>query len=126
MTHSAYQENLSNELKKWQKRKSRALSDDWLAALLRLNLDPINADLQILYATAQRGRPAYDPICMLRALLLMTMLRFSSIPKFGLQLRRKPRLATMAGFPPDQVPAVGTFYLFIGRLENGPYQPKCP
>lgn len=32
----------------------------------------------------------------------------------------------MAGFDPEDTPSVGAFYLFIDRLEDGPYQPDYP
>jgi len=46
-------------------------------------------------------------------------------PDFADTLKRKPRLATIAGFDPNKTPAVGTFYLFIDRLEDGPATPAC-
>lgn len=128
MTHSIYQKTLGDHLEKWQKRKSRALKPEWLdTALLlyRIDLDGIRPDLEKLYASAARGRPPIDPISMLRALLIMTLLQYTAIDKFAADLRHQSRLAIMAGFQPFQTPAVGTFYLFIERLENGPFQPKC-
>jgi hypothetical protein len=62
---------------------------------------------------------------MLRALLLMTLLRYTSIPRWAKELRAKPRLAIIAGFEPFETPAAGTFYLFIDRLEDGKYQKPC-
>jgi hypothetical protein len=40
-------------------------------------------------------------------------------------MKATPRIATVAGFEPNKVPACGTFYLFIDRLENGKYQKPC-
>lgn len=34
-------------------------------------------------------------------------------------------LKTLSGFRAACTPSVGAFYKFFGRLENGPYQPKC-
>jgi len=48
------------------------------------------------------------------------------LSQFAKDLRDKPRLAILAGFQPYQTPAVGTFYLFLDRLEDGPAQPACP
>jgi hypothetical protein len=55
----------------------------------------------------------------------MSLLRETSITRFAADLRRKPRLATLAGFAPGRTPCVGSLYLFIDRLENGPFQSRC-
>jgi len=126
--HAAYQQTLSKHLATWQKRRSRALSQELLDAvliLMRLDLDPLIPLFMPLYSTSPRGRPPYDPLAMFRALLLLTLLRYQSIETFALALRQKPRFALIAGFQPGQTPAVGTFYLFIDRLEDGPFQPSC-
>jgi len=91
-----------------------------------LNLDPLAESLASLYADHPRGRPRYDPLAMLRALILMAMLHKTSIKNFANDLRSKPRLAQIAGFELNNTPAAGTFYLFVDRLENGPFQSKCP
>jgi transposase-like protein DUF772 len=93
--------------------------------LLRLDLDPACPLLRALYAPGPRGRPPYDPVCVLRAFLLMLLLHYKSLPKWAHDLRVHPRLAQLAGFPPFATPAVGTFYTFIDRLEDGPYAPPC-
>jgi hypothetical protein len=62
---------------------------------------------------------------MLRALLLMLLLHYKSLAQWAHDLRTHPRLAQIAGFAPFQTPAVGTFYAFIDRLEDGPYTPPC-
>jgi Transposase domain (DUF772)/Transposase DDE domain len=127
--HAPYQQTLSKHLAAWQKRRSRALSPEWLDAtliLLRLNPDPLVPMRMQLYSTSPRGRPPYDPLAMFRALLLLTLLRYTSRETFALALRQKPRLAIIAGFQPFATPAVGTFYLFMDRLEDGPSQPSCP
>lgn len=93
--------------------------------LLRLDLEPLRPALLKLYSSSPRGRTPYDPIRMLRALLLMTCLGQEKITAFAQDLRAKPRLATIAGFDPAHTPSVGTFYLFIDRLEDGPFQPNC-
>src|SRR5215510_4999423 len=76
--HEVYQKFLADLLTKWQRRQSRALSPDLLDAalmLLRLNLDSLEELLDALYSDHPRGRPPFDSIAMLRALLLMTLLR---------------------------------------------------
>jgi hypothetical protein len=127
--HQVYQRTLASWLDKWQKRQARRLTPELLETalmLLQLDLDPLTQMLDSLYSPNPRGRPPFDPIAMLRALILMTLLKQTRIDQFAKDLRSQPRLARMAGFEPDQTPATGTFYLFIDRLENGPFQPKCP
>ena len=88
--------------------------------LLRLDLDPARPLLRARYAPGPRGRPPYDPVCVLRAFLLLLLLHDKSLPQWAHDLRAHPRLAQMAGLAPFQTPAVGTFYTFIDRLEDGP------
>ncbi len=124
-----YGETLSDHLIRWLRRKSRPLPAHWLTAaltLLRLDLEPARSLLNSLYSSSPRGRKPWDPICMLRALLLMLLVGEDSIPRWSQTLRTHPRLARIAGFEPFHTPAVGTFYLFLDRLEDGPFQPSCP
>jgi hypothetical protein len=128
-----YQCNLVSNLNKWLRRKSRKIKDEHLDAalsLLILNLEPARIYLQSLYSPNPSGRPPYDPVCMLRALLLMILLGFKSYTLWSKELRNKPRLTVIAGFAynsKDHVdtPSVGCFYDFIERLENGRYQKPC-
>ncbi|HET8562899.1 MAG TPA: transposase [Candidatus Binatia bacterium] len=127
--HQVYQKSRAGLLANWQKRRSRALSPELLDAalmLLNINLDPLTQLLDSLYSNNPRGRTPYDPILMLRGLLMMTILHQTRIDLFVKDLRSKPRLALIAGFEPGKTPSVGAFYLFIDRLENGPFQPDCP
>lgn len=130
MSHEVYQKSLVEKLAKWHKHASRRLPEDWLVAallLLRLDLDPLRPQLELLYSNSPRGRKPRDPILMLRALLLMLALGQERISQFADDLRQKPRLAALAGFDPHETtPSVGAFYLFIDRLEDGPFQPNCP
>jgi len=128
-SHNTYQQSLSKKLTSWLKRHSRPLNPQSLEAaflLLRLDLDRFSPDLELLYSASARGLPRFDPCCLLRSLLLMTLLGFTSIDKFAKELRRCPRLAQIAGFPPHKTPSVGAFYAFLDRLEDGPFKPKCP
>ena len=128
-----YQCNLVSNLNKWLKRKSRKINDEHLdaaLALLILDLEPARKYMQALYSTNPRGRPPYDPICMLRALLLMILLGFKSYTLWSKELRNKPRLSVIAGFASHSkehadTPSVGCFYDFFERLENGKYQKPC-
>ncbi len=127
--HQVYQRTLASWLDKWQKRQSRRLAPELLETalmLLQLNLDPLTQMLESLYSSHPRGRPPFDPVAMLRALILMTLLKQTRITQFANDLKTHPRLTRMAGFEPYQTPAASTCYLFIDRLENGPFQPTCP
>jgi hypothetical protein len=129
MSHQVYQKSLAENLAKWQKHASRRLTDEQLQAallLFRLDLESIRPQLLRLYSPSPRGRQPIDPVRMLRALILMLSLGEEQITKFAEDLYHKPRLAQIAGFAPFDTPAVGTFYLFIDRLEDGPFQPHCP
>jgi len=128
-----YQCNLVSNLNKWLKRKSRKIKDEHLEAaltLLTLDLEPARKYLQTLYSPNPSGRPPYDPVCMLRALLLMILLGFKSYTLWSKELRYKPRLSVIAGFANNSkdhvdTPSVGCFYEFIERIENGKYQKPC-
>jgi len=127
--HAVYQKSISTQLPTWLRHRARAPSAELLDAaliLLRLDLDPLQPFLASLYASTPRGRPPYDPVGVLRALLLFTLLRYESLTVFAQDLRRCPRLALLAGFPAHHTPSVGAFYGFLDRLENGPYQAPCP
>ena len=125
ISHSQYSETLCDHLTRWLKRKSRRLLHEWLEAalvLIGLNLDPARPILESLYSPDPRGQKPYEPVRMLRALLLMMLLKYTSITRFAKDLRAKPRLARIAGFEPFDTPAAGSFYHFIDRLEDGPYR----
>jgi hypothetical protein len=132
-THQQYTENLYANLTRWLRRKSRRISPEWTQAalaLMNLNLEPARDILESLYSDNPRGRPPYDPVCMLRSLLLMTLLKFTSIPKWVKKMRSHPRLAVIAGFANNSrehvdTPSVGAYYQFIDRLEDGEYQKPC-
>ncbi|MCI0422464.1 MAG: hypothetical protein L0312_25125 [Acidobacteria bacterium] len=129
MSHQVYQKSLADHLAKWQKRRSRRLTDDQLQAallLLRLDLEVLRPELEKLYSPSPRGRQPRDPVLMLRALILMLCLGYEQITRFAKDLRLRQRLALISGFEPLKTPSVGAFYLFIDRLEDGPFEPNCP
>lgn len=128
-----YQLNLITNLTRWINRRSRKISEGQLQSgliLLNLDLEPARIYLEALYSPNRRGRPHYDPVCMLRALILMLLLGFKSITSWAKELRTKPRLAIMADFATNtkekfNTPSVGCFYQFIDRLIDGKYQKPC-
>ena len=126
--HQQYAQELCNNLITWLKRKSRRLLNEWLEAaliLIGLDLEPARSILEPLYSPDPRGQKPYEPVRMLRALLLMVLLKYTSITKWAKALKANPRLARMAGFEPYDVPVAGAFYAFIDRLEDGEYQKQC-
>jgi len=124
-SHEQYSDNLIGHLTRWLRRNSRRLKPEWLDAaliLLGINLCPAKHILESLYSPDPRGQKPFEPVRMLRALLLMIILGYTRISQWAEELRAKPRLARIAGFEPYDTPATGTFYAFIDRLEDGPYQ----
>lgn len=95
-----------------------------LVILTRLDLDPAIPMLDSLYSPVPRMTPR-DPTCMLRSLLLMTALRIAGITKWVELSRSFPLYAVMAGFSTEDTPGVGTYYDFLHRLIDGPYQKPC-
>lgn len=67
------------------------------------------------YSSSRKGRQPRDPADMLRSILLMTKFRMS-VDSWVRSVRTTPVLAILCGFAPNDVPGVGTFYDFFGRL----------
>ncbi|MBD3182759.1 hypothetical protein GF312_10735 [Candidatus Poribacteria bacterium] len=132
-THQQYVENICSNLTRWLRRKSRKISQELKEAALiltKIHLDSVEPYLESLYSPNPRGRTPYNPVCMLRSLLLMTLLRYTSIEKWAAELEKKPRLAVLCGFASHsgervKTPAASTFYLFIDWLEDGEYHKPC-
>ena len=93
------------------------LYKDVFLKLWLTDLSPALPHLTGLYAAS--GRPARDPVALFRSLLLMRLLNVSSTDLWVKQLRSFPLWAILSGFPPDDVPGVGTFYDFAARLWPG-------
>ena len=89
-----------------------------------MNLDPASAILTPLYCPVKHG-DFRDPICMLRSLILMTILKIKGITEWVRQTRTYALLAILAGFEPDNTPGIGTYYDFLKRIYDGPYQKPC-
>ncbi len=124
MEHSEYIEHLRQYL------DARSGSDDFLKSveaheeelliLSNLNLDPALPVLTPLYCPVVRRKPR-DCLCMLRALIFMTLLKITSITKW-VKMIKAPVYAILCGFDPDDTPGVGTFYDFKKRIIDGPYR----
>ena len=79
------------------------------------NLDGAYPAVAELYA-AGWGRPARDPVSMLRSCLAMMLSGETSFDGWVEQMRDEPFYALISGFEPSNVPGVGTFYDFQDRL----------
>lgn len=96
--------------------------------LALLDLEPARPHLTACYDPRHAGgRPPRDPVCMLRALILMALLGESGLNPWVATLRARPELRILCGFPltdpdgdPDRGPGVATFYDFMARLLDGP------
>lgn len=89
--------------------------------LTQLNLDSAEASVESAYCPTIRVKPR-PPLNMLRSLILMTMLKITSITKWVDKTRTVALYAILAGFEPDDTPGVGTYYDFMKRIIDGPYQ----
>ena len=87
------------------------------------NLDGAIPILAALYAKNE-GRPARDPVCMLRSCLAMMFCGVTSFTLWVKMMRDDPFHALISGFHPEDVPGVGTFYDFQDRLLQRPRQPR--
>jgi len=129
MLHEAYLQHLQSYfLSSYDDRQFWKILETYareLMILAHLNLDPASALLESLYSPVKRS-PARPPTAMLRSLLFMTLLKISSITSWVKQTRTVAFFAVLAGFDRDDTPGIGTYYDFLKRLINGPYQKPCP
>lgn len=87
---------------------------DAIDKIYLLGLDP---ELDIIASHYSHAcGPSREPRAMFGALLCGACPGISSTTKLVAHLRSSPALATIAGFDPDDIPGVGTFYDFIYRL----------
>ncbi|MCP3885992.1 MAG: hypothetical protein GY700_11075, partial [Propionibacteriaceae bacterium] len=91
-----------------------------IVILSTLSLDPIRDTLSDLYCPTGQGAPR-DPTAMFRAWLTMTLTKEGSPTNWVKTTRTDPVLAALAGFDPLDTPGVGTYYDFLARFADGPY-----
>lgn len=85
-----------------------------LARVWLFNLDPAIPFLLSRYSAS--GRPVeFDPVDLLRSLVLMTSLKVRGVSQRVSMLRQDKVLAILSGFEPHKTPGVGTFYDFFHR-----------
>jgi len=92
--------------------------------IANLNLDSLSPKFDRFYCPNPRA-PHRDPLCILRSLLLMHLMKISSITDWVQLTRTISFYAILAGFVPDDTPGIGTYYDFMKRLIDGPYQKPC-
>jgi hypothetical protein len=83
--------------------------------LKQTNLDLAYPLLSVLYSSRQ-GRPARDPVSMLRSCLAMMECSVTSFDVWVKMMHDEPFYAIISGFDPQDIPGVGTFYDFQDRL----------
>jgi hypothetical protein len=125
MTHLEYHKHL----KKWFQYYSEKQDDTFFqyleahqkeaSVIADLNLDAVIPILDSTYCPTPYSQHR-NPICMLRALLLMLLLGFG-ITRWVQETRAVPAIAVLCGFDPDDTPGIGTYYDFIDRIIDGPW-----
>ncbi|MFH1466963.1 MAG: hypothetical protein ABIO70_21450 [Pseudomonadota bacterium] len=90
-----------------------------IETLLALDLEPAREFLLQGYAVSPRGSTPWDPIVMLRALLLAILVGVVSINRWVPRLRASELLRVLAGIEGTRSPGVGTFYDYLARLFDG-------
>jgi len=98
---------------------------DTILLLSVLDLGPAKPILERCYSEVPRGSPRYDPLALLRLLLLGAAIGVMGINELTRRVRHSLVLSVLAGFSlkPDGTassPAVATVYDFLHRLHDGP------
>jgi hypothetical protein len=91
--------------------------------LKQTNLDPAYPLLSVLYSSCH-GRPARDPVSMLRSCLAMMECGVTSFDVWVKMMHDDPFYAIISGFDPQDIPGVGTFYDFQDRLLQRQRRPR--
>lgn len=119
--HCTFQEQLRTELLRSYPDPAKDLRP-WAEALQAVWFADLDFAEPLLTAPySDVGRPnLYSPKDLLRCLLLCQQRACRSLTLWVAQLCREPVLGVLCGFPPGQVPAVGTLYDFLDRLYPRP------
>lgn len=86
--------------------------------LRMLDLDPVMEYLSAFYSPI--GRPAKNQPQILRSLVLMMLLGFTSLTAWLLKLRADSLLAVLIGCRPDSLPPLGSYFDLMDRLWTQP------
>ena len=148
LSHEAYLNQLTKELARLAiDPDRRAEIDDYAVPILimvNLDLDPARPVLEQGYGRDGRSRDRWDPVVLLRCLLISALIGVLSLNKLAARLRSSPVLRALAGITPPQredaqqgeedpvpespqkkksrralAPCVGTFYNTMYRLQDG-------
>jgi hypothetical protein len=117
MSHAQFQEFVKQQLIKLFFAKeiiSIVRLAPFIARLFLLNLDPLRELLIPTYR--QPNHQPTDPVALFRSLLIMTMVKETSVTKWVERLKDNKIYAILSGFEPAELPGVGTFYDFLARL----------
>lgn len=117
MTHDQYKQFVKKNLcKLFLSKEIRSIVRfvPFIARFFLLNLDYLR---ELLIPTYKKpNHQPTDPINLFRSLLLMTMVKETSITEWVNKLKDNKVFAILSGFEPAELPGVGTFYDFINRL----------
>jgi len=131
LSHEQYYNLLLTGLAKLDADPTRADEIDMYAepilVLAHLNLDPARPILERGYGNDRRSVDRWDPIVLLRCLLLGALIGVLSINKLAEMLRASPILRAIVGITPPPTnsrrgpsPCVGTLYNWLHRIHDGP------
>jgi hypothetical protein len=123
-THADYLVHLAAQLE--SRPHLRPLLSEYTQLLIFVvscSLDSVCDKLVALYCPTGQGDP-YDPCCMLRSWLMMTMEREHSPDAWAKRLRCEPLLAILAGFVPGHTPCATAHRDFLARFADGPYEQR--
>ena len=115
--HSAYQERVLTQLRKYYPDATTSLSSSTWAILEKfwnLDLSPVDSLMQDRYSAF--GPAPRLPSDMLRSILVSVEFKITSYTKFSSDLMENHLHAIISGFSVRNTPGVGTFYDFHRRL----------
>lgn len=115
--HSAYQDRVLNQLRKYYPDAANSLSSStWLILekFWNLDLSPIDVLMQDRYSAY--GPEPRLPSDMLRSILVSVEFKITSYTRFASDLKENHLHAIVSGFTVGNTPGVGTFYDFHKRL----------
>ena len=115
--HSAYQNRVLTQLRKYYPNAVNSLSDSsWqiLEKFWSLDLSEVDTLMQDRYSIL--GPEPRLPSDMLRALLVSVEFKITSYTRFAADLKENPLHAIISGFTVGSTLGVGTFYDFHKRL----------
>ena len=119
--HSAYQERVLTQLRKYYPNAATLLSpSSWqiLDKFWNLDLSPIDDLMKDRYSVF--GPEPGFPSDMLRAILVSVEFKITSYTRFAADLKENYLHAIISGFSVGDTPGVGTFYDFHRRLWLSP------